>query len=70
MTDLSRMLVAGKLSDESHVIVGVNAAGLTYHVTKQATHQPMAGAHTDVSKRLRLDALNRRESEMSDDMEE
>lgn len=69
MTDLSRMLVAGELQDESAVTVGVNAGGLTYSVTKQATFQPKFDVHNDVTKRLRLDALNRRESEMSDDMQ-
>ena len=72
MTDLSRMLVAGELQDESTVTVGVGPQGLTYSITKNpGSHEPRFNMHQDVTKRLRLDTLGEpRGSEMSDGMEE
>lgn len=71
MTDLSRMLIAGELPDESSVSVGVGASGLTYNVAKHAMYKPVANMQNDITKRLRLDALSEpRDSGMSDGMEE
>ena len=73
MTDLSRMLVAGDLPDESSVAVGVGQGGLTYSVTKHTTaaFKPVANMHQDITKRLRLDALgDHRDSGISEDMQE
>ena len=71
MTDLSRMLVAGELPDESSVAVSVSSTGLRYSVTKQPTFKPMANVDNDITKRLRLDALgDPRDSEVSESMEE